>query len=180
MTDVRKLSQPTMLAFGIGQAAEGMKNQAFAVFLVFYYQQVIGLPGWMAGLALAVALIFDAIMDPLAGLISDRTQSRWGRRHPFMLASAVPLFFAFIALFQPPDGMSDWAYFAWLTVFAILVRGALALYYVPHLALLPPLADARSHGDLILAAPGQAAARQTARRRTARVRSQPHPFLISS
>lgn len=135
MTDARKLSQPTMLAFGIGQAAEGMKNQAFAVFLVFYYQQVIGLPGWMAGLALAVALIFDAIMDPLAGVISDRTQSRWGRRHPFMLASAVPLFFAFIALFQPPDGMSDWGYFTWLTCFAVLVRGALALYYVPHLAL---------------------------------------------
>ena len=135
MTDVRKLSQPTMLAYGIGQAAEGMKNQAFSVFLVFYYQQVIGLPGWMAGLALGIALVFDAITDPLAGVISDRTQTRWGRRHPYMLAATLPLLFAFTGLFRPPEGMSDWGYFWWLTVFAVLVRGALTLYYVPHLAL---------------------------------------------
>jgi glycoside/pentoside/hexuronide:cation symporter, GPH family len=135
MTDVRRLSQPTMLAFGIGQAAEGMKNQAFAVFLVFYYQQVIGLPGWMAGLALGIALVFDAVTDPLAGVISDRTQTRWGRRHPFMFASALPFFFAFVALFSPPDGLGDWGYFAWLVVFAVGVRGALTLFHVPHLAL---------------------------------------------
>ena len=56
MTAVRRLSLPTMVAFGLGQCAEGIKNQAFNVFLVFYYQQVIGLPGWMTGLALGIAL----------------------------------------------------------------------------------------------------------------------------
>ncbi len=135
MSDVKKLSMPTMLAFGVGQAAEGMKNQAFTVFLVFYYQQVIGLPGWMSGLALGIALIFDAITDPIMGVISDRTQSSWGRRHPYILASAIPLFLSFGALFSPPDDMSNWGYFAWLTTFAVLVRGSITLLHVPHLAL---------------------------------------------
>lgn len=135
MSEVRKLPLSTMLAFGVGQAAEGMKNQAFSVFLVFYYQQVIGLPGWMSGLALGIALVFDAVTDPICGVLSDRTQTRWGRRHPYMLASALPLFFSFGALFMPPEGMSDWGYFLWLTTFAVLVRGALTLLHVPHLAL---------------------------------------------
>lgn len=135
MSEVRKLSLPTMLAFGVGQAAEGMKNQAFNVFLVFYYQQVIGLPGWMSGLALGIALFFDAITDPLMGVISDRTRGRFGRRHPWMLASAPPLFLSFGALFMPPDGLTQWGYFIWLTLFAVLVRASLTLLHVPHLSL---------------------------------------------
>ena len=109
-----------MLAFGVGQAAEGIKNQAFNVFLLFYYQQIVGIPGSLAGLALGIALIFDAISDPAAGVISDRFKSRWGRRHPFMFVSAFPLVITFIALFNPPAGMDQFASFLWLTVFAVL------------------------------------------------------------
>ncbi|MEM9624134.1 MAG: MFS transporter [Pseudomonadota bacterium] len=132
---MRKLSLPTMFAFGAGQAAEGVKNQSFNVFVLFYYQQVIGIPGSLAGLALGIAMVFDAVTDPVAGVISDRTRSRWGRRHPFMFISAFPLLICFIALFSPPDGMDTMGHFLWLTIFAIFVRGSLTFYYVPHLAL---------------------------------------------
>ena len=134
-TGVRKLSVPTMLAFGVGQVAEGVKNQAFNVFLLFYYQQVIGISGSLAGLALGIAMVFDAVSDPVAGVVSDRLRTRWGRRHPFMFISAFPLVVCFIALFSPPDGMSEFSSFLWLTLFAILVRASLTFYYVPHLAL---------------------------------------------
>ena len=124
-----------MLAFGAGQAAEGFKNQAFNVFLLFYYQQVIGVSGTLAGLALGVALAFDAVTDPAAGVVSDRFRSRWGRRHPFIFFSAFPLFLSFIGLFNPPDSLSEFGYFMWLTIFAVLVRASLTFYHVPHLAL---------------------------------------------
>lgn len=124
-----------MLAFGIGQAAEGIKNQAFNVFVLFYYQQLVGVSGTLTGLALGIALAFDAVTDPLAGFVSDRFRSRWGRRHPFMFISVFPLMIAFVALFNPPDGMSEFGSFLWLLVFAVLVRGSLTFYYVPHLAL---------------------------------------------
>ncbi len=124
-----------MFAYGIGQAAEGIKNQAFNVFLLFYYQQVVGVSGTLTGLALGIALAFDAATDPLAGYFSDRLRSRFGRRHPFMFFSAFPLGLAFVAVFNPPGGLSEVGYFLWLTTFAVLVRAGLTFYYVPHLAL---------------------------------------------
>ena len=129
------LSFGTKFAFGVGQMAEGIKNTAFGTFLLIYYNQVLGLPGSLAGLAIMIALCFDAITDPLAGSLSDNLRSRWGRRHPFMYASAVPLGLFFVGLFVPPAGLGDWGLFAWLTVFAVLTRGAMTLYHVPHLAL---------------------------------------------
>ena len=126
------------LAFGVGQFAEGLKNTAFGLFVLFYYNQILELPGVLAGLALSIALLFDAITDPLAGSLSDNWQSKRGRRHPFMYASALPLALAFIGLFWPPgdiETLGQWGLFAWLTLFAILTRGAMTLYHVPHLAL---------------------------------------------
>ena len=122
-------------AFGVGQYAEGLKNTAFALFILFYYNQVLGLSGTLAGMALFIALLFDAITDPLAGSLSDNFRSKLGRRHPFMYASAVPLGLAFIGLFSPPESFSQLGLFAWLTLFAILTRAAMTLYHVPHLAL---------------------------------------------
>ena len=122
------------LAFGVGQMAEGLKNGAFGTFLIFYYNQVLGMPGTLAGLAIGIALIVDAITDPLAGSISDHWHSRHGRRHPFMYASMVPLGITFYLLFAPPVH-SEWALFVWLVIFTNLARTAMTLYHVPHLAL---------------------------------------------
>ena len=82
--------------YGLGQLPEGVKTAAFGFFLLFYYNQVLGLPGTLAGAALFVALLFDAISDPLVGTLSDFTRSRWGRRHPYLYASALP----FLTLFS--------------------------------------------------------------------------------
>ena len=75
-----KLPSRTKFAFGIGQVAEGVKNTGFATFLLIYYNQVLGLSGSLAGVAIMIALCFDAITDPLAGSLSDNLRSRWGRR----------------------------------------------------------------------------------------------------
>ncbi len=137
----RKITTTTKLSFGIGQAAEGIKNNAFTLFLLFFYVQVHGLSASLAGTALFIALCFDAVSDPIAGYLSDSWRSRWGRRHPFMYASAVPLAIAFYFTFVPPEGLSQWQLFAWLTGFAVLTRGAMTLYHVPHLALGAELSD---------------------------------------
>ncbi len=85
--------------------------------------------------ALGVALFVDAITDPLAGSISDRLETRWGRRHPMMMGAALPLGISIIALFNPPTGMSEMFYFGWLITFAVSARLFLTLYHIPHLAL---------------------------------------------
>jgi len=131
----------TKLAYGIGQIAEAVKNNTFELFLFFYYTQVVGLSGTLAGLALFIALCLDAVTDPVVGSLSDGWRSRWGRRHPLMYLSAIPLAIAFYYLFSPPEGLTEGALFAWLTVFAILVRVAMTLYQVPHMALGAELSD---------------------------------------
>jgi Na+/melibiose symporter-like transporter len=136
-----QLDRATLRWYGIGQAAEGIKNYSFGAFLLFYFNQVLGLSGTLCGLALAIALAFDAITDPLAGTLSDRLDSRWGRRHPFMYAAALPLGLFFAILFTPPAGLTEWELFTWLTVFAVLTRFAMTLYHVPHMALGAELTD---------------------------------------
>jgi GPH family glycoside/pentoside/hexuronide:cation symporter len=124
-----------MAAFGFGQAGEGLKNAAFGTFLLFFYNQIVGVSGTLTGLALAIALMFDAITDPLAGAVSDRTRSRWARRHPYIIAAALPLAVTLFLLFNPPAGLSELEYFVWLTLFAVLVRASMTFYHIPHLAL---------------------------------------------
>lgn len=123
------------LLYGVGQVSEGLKTGAFGVFLMFYYSQVMGLPATMTGVAVAIALVFDAVTDPLAGSLSDRFRSRFGRRHPFMYASAIPLGVGFFLLFAPPENLSEWQLFCWLVGFAIFTRASMTLFNVPHLSL---------------------------------------------
>ncbi|MFQ5666245.1 MAG: MFS transporter [Candidatus Binatia bacterium] len=131
VTRAPRLPLSTKLTYGFGSIAEGVKDAAFKTFLLFYYNQVLGLPGWMGGAAGAVALAVDAVTDPLIGSLSDGTRTRWGRRHPYMYAAALPMATCFCLLFNPPAGLSTWGLFAWLTVFAVLVRASMTLYSIP-------------------------------------------------
>lgn len=129
------LSFGNKFTYGFGQAAEGLKNGAFGVFLFFYYNQVLALSGTLAGLAVGIALVFDAITDPMAGSVSDNWRSKLGRRHPFMFLAALPLAISFFLLFNPPEDLGQMGLFSWLLIFAVLTRGAMTLYHVPHIAL---------------------------------------------
>ncbi|MCP4036584.1 MAG: hypothetical protein GY733_06580, partial [bacterium] len=124
--------------------ADGAKNAAFNAFLMLYYTTVLGLPGTLSGLAIFLALCVDAVTDPLVGSISDHFRSRWGRRHPFMYAAAVPMGLCFYALFSPPANLSQMELFAWLLALSIGVRLFLTLYMVPSGALAPEMT---SHYD---------------------------------
>ena len=136
-----RLSASTKFAYGVGQVAEAVKTRGFDVLVFFYFTQVLGLSGTLAGMALLIALILDAISDPIVGMISDSWRSPRGRRHPFMYASALPLGVFWCLLFMPPSGMSQTGLFLWLLGFAVLVRQAMTFYQLPHLALGAELSD---------------------------------------
>jgi len=133
-TALPKLTFGVKLAYGAGQLAEGLKNGALGTFLIFYYSQVLGMSGTLAGLAVGTALFIDAITDPIAGSLSDHWRSKYGRRHPFMVASMVPLGVSFFLLFAPPV-RGDWPLFIWIVVLVNVTRTAMTAYHVPHLAL---------------------------------------------
>lgn len=78
------------LYYGVGAVAYGIKENGFAYLLLLYYSQVLGLPQHLVGAGIFIALLFDAVTDPIVGAASDNLHSRWARRHPFMYASALP------------------------------------------------------------------------------------------
>ena len=139
-----KVPLSTKFFYGVGSISEGTKNTAFNVFLLFYYNQVLGLSGTLAGFAIFLALCVDAITDPLVGSISDNWHSRWGRRHPFMYAAALPMAVSFWLLFNPPDGLSQTGLFTWFMLFAVAVRASMTLYAIPSASMLPEIT---SHYD---------------------------------
>ena len=129
----------TRALLGSGLAAEGTQNVAFNTFVLFFYNQVLGLSGTWTGAALFVALCIDAVMDPLVGSLSDGWRSRFGRRHPFMYASVLPLAVSFALLFRPPAGISHAALFVWLLATSVGVRVSMTLYGIPSGALIPEI-----------------------------------------
>lgn len=129
------------LAFGVGQTAEGIKFNAFNTFLLFYYSQILGLSASLSGVAIFIALCVDAVTDPMAGYLSDNTRSRYGRRHPYIFASIIPLGVCFYCLFNPPAGLSSNGLFIWLTLSAIGTRVAITLFSIPHMSLGAELSD---------------------------------------
>jgi Na+/melibiose symporter-like transporter len=128
--------------YGFGSVAYGVKDNGFSYFLMFYYNQVLGLPGSLAGLAILIAMIFDAASDPAIGFWSDNTHSRWGRRHPFMYAAALPVAIIYFFLWNPPvEHLSQFGLFLYLTVGAVLVRQFITLYETPSTAIVAELTE---------------------------------------
>jgi glycoside/pentoside/hexuronide:cation symporter, GPH family len=128
----------TKLSYGLGAAAYGIKDNGFSVFLLIFYNQVVGLPAGAVGAAIALALVFDAMIDPLLGVLSDRTNTRWGRRHPWLYASALPIALSWVMLWHPPQGSQSFI-LGYLTLTAVLARAAIATNEVPSLAMAPEL-----------------------------------------
>ena len=95
------------IMFAVGQIPEGVQSTSFGIFLLFFYNQVLGLSGFLTSLALILALLVDAISDPVIGSWSDSIHNRWGRRHPFMYAAAMPFAVCFYLLFSPPAGLDE-------------------------------------------------------------------------
>jgi GPH family glycoside/pentoside/hexuronide:cation symporter len=130
----RRTDLSTRLFYGSGSVAFGVKDNGFSYMLLFFYGQVVGLPPALVGLALFIALFFDACIDPLIGQVSDNLRTPWGRRHPFMYAAALPFALCYLALWNPPH-LGQQAMFVYLVVLAIVIRMFSSFFEVPSSAL---------------------------------------------
>lgn len=131
----------TKLAYGFGSVAYGVKDNGFSFFLLIFYSQVIGLDARLVGLAITAALVVDAVSDPIVGYWSDNLHSKWGRRHLFMYASAVPVAASYFLIWAPPENWSEPALFWYVLVLAVLIRTFITFYETPSTALGAELSD---------------------------------------
>ncbi|MEL7185148.1 MAG: MFS transporter [Pseudomonadota bacterium] len=127
----------TKIYFGLGASADNAISWIFNVLGFFYYQQFLGLPGSLAGTAVAIAIFFDAISDPIIGSISDRFKSKYGRRHPFIFAAPIPIAMCIFLIFNPPGSVvgSETMLFFWFLTFTVILRTFQTVFAIPVLAM---------------------------------------------
>lgn len=121
-------------AYAMGGIVDGILFSLLNLFLLFYITTTTDIPAPVAGTALAIAIIGDAIATPFIGALSDNLRSRFGRRLPFM-AAALPLAVgSVLALFSLP-GVADLPALVLLTLLAFAARVGMAMFQLPHVAL---------------------------------------------
>jgi GPH family glycoside/pentoside/hexuronide:cation symporter len=136
-----KVSPANKIAYGIGSVAFGIKGNGFDYFILLFYSQVMGVDAYLVGLALLIALLVDAFSDPLIGYFSDNTHHKWGRRHPFMYAAAIPVAVSYFFMWNPPASLSGNDLFMYIVVLAIVVRTMITMFEIPNSALVAEMTD---------------------------------------
>ncbi len=131
----RQVSIRVKVLYGTGQIANSMKTMLFGIFSLFFYTSVMGLPGSWVGVACGIGLLWDAVIDPIIGTVSDNMPGRLGKRHGFMMVGSAVMGISFFAYFAPPASLGPRILFWWLLVMNLAVRTSSSIFSIPYYAL---------------------------------------------
>ena len=117
-----QLTLPVKLAYGAGDFGAGLTSQFLAFFLLIFLTDVAGMRPAIAGSVLAVGKIWDAVNDPLVGVLSDRTKTRWGRRYPWIFLTAIPFGISYFLIWIVPGFENDWTSFWYYVIITTIFQ----------------------------------------------------------
>ena len=122
--------------YSLGEGANSLVMNSIATFAMLYYTQALGLSPVYAGIAMSVAVLWDALSDPIMGFITDNTRGRYGRRHPYILVGGLCMAGLLYAVWAVPSFVqtSEMRIFTYLIAMNILLRTALTVFFVPYCA----------------------------------------------
>ncbi|HEY1751074.1 MAG TPA: MFS transporter [Caulobacteraceae bacterium] len=133
------LSLLTSSFYALSGVTTSVVQRGLTTFLLLFYNQVVGLPPKTVATAIMITLIFDAVIGPVIGQVSDTFRSPLGRRHPFMYFAAIPAALAFFALWNPPALHGTGQMALYLIAALLAVRVFETCFELPSSALLPEL-----------------------------------------
>jgi glycoside/pentoside/hexuronide:cation symporter, GPH family len=136
-----KTSLKTRLGFGIGEFSSSIFFTVTSFWLMNFLTDEVRLSAALAGTALLVGKIWDAVIDPPIGHFSDRTRSRWGRRRPYILFFSIPFGLAFVLMFRNPGIAGEAGKFVWAMLTYTFFCTVYSLTNIPYNALLPELSS---------------------------------------
>jgi len=141
-----KISNQEKLGYSLGDFASVMYWTTFSMFLLYFYTDVFGISAAAAGTMFLVTRIWDTVNDPLMGIISDRTKTKWGKFRPFILWFAIPFVVIGVLTFSTPDfndtGKMIYAYVTYS--FMMMVYTALNIPYSALMGVMSPNSQART------------------------------------
>src|SRR5512146_38645 len=139
-----KLSLSYKVIWGVAGLGTALVSGTFGALLTIFYQDYIGLDAGLFALAMAIYAIWNAINDPLFGIISDNTRSRYGRRIPYMRGFAPLLAVFFILVWFVPPGASQTVKFLWMLVTICLYDACYTMIGLCYSSLLPEVTESDS------------------------------------
>lgn len=134
-----RLSFWMKLLYGSGDLGFSSIGMMRSIFYAIYLTDVVGLEPRLASFGALVGVIWDAINDPIIGILSDRLHTRWGRRRPFLIFFAIPFGASFVILWSAPNWENQTALLIYVTLSFMLADTLQTLVSVPFLSLTPEL-----------------------------------------
>ncbi|NJP08443.1 MAG: MFS transporter [Leptolyngbyaceae cyanobacterium RU_5_1] len=134
----QRLSFATKFAYGIGDFGPALMANVLVFFLLYFLVNVAGLDARLAGSVLLIGNIWDAVNDPIVGVLSDRTRSRWGRRLPWIVLGALPFGLSFFLQWLVPTS-NQWGLFVYYVGVSLLSNTFYTIVNLPYTALTPEL-----------------------------------------
>lgn len=134
---MKNVSSPRTIKLGYGVAELGIiaAELLLRLHLLIFYTDVVGIPSWMAGLAIGLATLWDAVTDPLMGIISDHTKHPAGKRRPYIFWGGILLALSVLLIYNPPAMDNHWSKFFFLLFSYIVINTSMTIIAVPHAAL---------------------------------------------
>lgn len=121
------------LCYGIGAMGHGLYTAFLGAFLSIYLTDEFGMSGAVMGTMFLVARIWDAVNDPMMGIITDRTNTKWGKYRPYLILTPIVMAVSVIMLFTVPEISETWK-IVWAYAFYILYGMSYTAYGVPYVA----------------------------------------------
>ena len=134
-----RLSFWMKLLYGSGDWGISSIGMMRSIFYAIYLTDVVGLTPRLASFGALVGIVWDAVNDPIIGILSDHLHSRWGRRRPFLLWFAIPFGLSFVILWSAPNWANQTALLIYVTLSFMLADTLQTLVGVPFLSLTPEL-----------------------------------------
>ena len=132
---MKKVPFGTTIAYGMPGLGAGYMYLLMSLYVMKFSTDVLLIAPAVMGVIFSISRIWDAVSDPIAGYLSDRTTFKFGRRRTWMLLSFIPISFGFLAVFSPPESMQGQSLDLWMMVAILSFYSAITLFNVPHMAL---------------------------------------------
>lgn len=127
-----RLSLGVIWAYSLPRIGFGIMGLLFGTYLMKFSTDVLLIAPAVMGSLLAASRLWDGVSDPMAGFLSDRTRSRYGRRRSWMFASAVPMGIGLVMIWSPPLAMSGVWLVVWMGLALLVYETASTAFFVPH------------------------------------------------
>ncbi len=135
-----KLTGRQKAAYGIGAIGKDMVYALSASYVMYYYQDIMGLSASFVGFILMIARVFDAVNDPFMGILVAKTQTKWGRFRPWLFSGTVLNAFVLYALFKAPN-LAGTGLMAYFSVIYILWGMTYTMMDIPYWSMIPAVTD---------------------------------------